>query len=57
VLVRIHGGWLSIRSVGFGKFQPITLASQPQVFSRLSLTWCHSTLPLSTLWENMKTTI
>lgn len=38
VLVRMHGGWLSGRSVGFGKFQPTTLSNQPQIFSRLGLT-------------------
>ena len=37
VLVRMHGGWLSGRSVGFGKFQPITLGSQPQVFQSVEL--------------------
>ncbi len=37
-LVRMHGGWLAGRSVGFGKFQPTTPASQTQAFQSVALT-------------------
>jgi len=37
VLVRMHGGWLSGRLVGFGEFQPITPGSRTQFFQSVGL--------------------